>query len=402
MTSPRKLDRSKAGQTQPPAQSRAFSGPRGVTTFNGELPANPLPFELLQMILNVFCLSAPLDPDGPDLQALIQGIKGHLYNRDFAAAFGKPAYRQAYALRWSAARALGYTSILTDASRNYLFHVVGPAHPDGGGAAAAAATGPTKSQNEGFNESYTAVPHSPPKLKVVSIGGGAGAEAVALAASHRHLNRTDELEIIAVDNANWIDLIQNFANALTMPAPLSTHASAAAKARPENQPLLPSPSAVHVSFVLQDALSWDADDLQTTFANAALCTIMFTLNELFGVSLPKATAFLLRLTTAMSSGAHLLVVDSPGSYSEIRLGKKRTEKEEEQDGQADSAKRYPMKWLLDHALLEVASDDEGPKWEKVESEDSLWFRIDQKDKARLRYPLELENMRYQLHSYRRL
>jgi 25S rRNA (uracil2843-N3)-methyltransferase len=98
------------------------------------------------------------------------------------------------------------------------------------------------------------------------------------------------------------------------------------------------------------------------------------------------------------------VVDSPGSYSETKFGN------------ATDAKRYPMKWLLDHALLEnhkrrniaASDDDDGnnkPRgkdeyvaWEKMVEDDSRWFRIPEG----LRYGIPLENMRYQIHLYRRL
>jgi 25S rRNA (uracil2843-N3)-methyltransferase len=120
-----------------------------------------------------------------------------------------------------------------------------------------------------------------------------------------------------------------------------------------------------------------------------LCTMMFTLNELFSTSITRATAFLLALTESMSSGSWLLVVDSPGSYSEVKLGK----------GDDSKTKEYPMKWLLDHTLLEVACDGDNSKWTKVVSDDSRWFRLNQQ---LLKYPIELENMRYQIHLYQRV
>jgi 25S rRNA (uracil2843-N3)-methyltransferase len=83
------------------------------------------------------------------------------------------------------------------------------------------------------------------------------------------------------------------------------------------------------------------------------------------------------------AGTLLLVVDSPGSYSTVSLN--------------GAEKKYPMQWLLDHTLL-----DEGPKgdtaaWSKLTEDESKWFRLD----TRLRYPIELEDMRFQLHLYRR-
>ena len=84
----------------------------------------------------------------------------------------------------------------------------------------------------------------------------------------------------------------------------------------------------------------------------------------------------------------LLVVDSPGSYSTVSLN--------------GADKNYPMQWLLDHTLLADTSGgkakEEVRMWEKVQEDDSRWFRLDD----RLSYPIELENMRMQLHLYRRL
>jgi len=114
-------------------------------------------------------------------------------------------------------------------------------------------------------------------------------------------------------------------------------------------------------------------------------TIMFTLNELFTSSVSKATALLLALTDAMEPGSWLLVVDSPGSYSEVTLG-------------TGIPKRYPMQWLLNHTMLEAVGTTEGVrKWRKHCTDDSKWFRID----PRLKYLVELENMRYQMHLFHR-
>jgi 25S rRNA (uracil2843-N3)-methyltransferase len=93
------------------------------------------------------------------------------------------------------------------------------------------------------------------------------------------------------------------------------------------------------------------------------------------------------MTAAVKPGSLLLVMDSPGSYSETIVG--------------NEAKKYPMQWLLDHTLLEtqkLGANESIPQWEKLISEDSKWFRIAET----LHYPIPLENMRYQIHLYRRL
>ena len=205
-------------------------------------------------------------------------------------------------------------------------------------------------------------------------------------------------------------------NALTSRRTLSPFASATAKAA--NVPLTP-PAAFQSHFLRQDVLEWKsqmgAEDNQNLFAEPSLVTIMFTLNELYTASLSKTQNLLLNITANVQIGTLMLVVDSPGSYSTVTINNKE--------------KKYPMSWLLDHTLLETAprllshtfqvDDNSGEVsttsveddkqysghfkdppavWEKVVSDESRWFRLP----TGLRYPLELENMRYQIHLYRRL
>ncbi|KAK5944391.1 hypothetical protein PMZ80_003672 [Knufia obscura] len=358
-----------------------------------------LPVELQQVILNVFSIAFPIVQNTESLTQVIQEVKGHLFNRDFPSAFSQPSYLQAYALRWSAARALGYSQILTRPDRAYLLTT--PSALPGK---------PCRDQLETQrNDPGRSVAGTQARVsdvsnakKVVCLGGGAGAEIVALAAAHRHLDVKSAFGIIAVDSADWSDPVGKLSSAISTAPTLSARASEAAKAKIENRPLLEDSSKLTVSFIHQDVLTWDIESLRRTMENASLCTIMFTLNELFGASLPKTTSFLLNLTSSMPTGSHLLVVDSPGSYSEIQLGKASKVQDNVHEPEKPPTKKYPMKWLLDHTLLELAESGDDARWKKTESEDSLWFRIDQKERDKLRYPVELENMRYQLHLYQRI
>jgi 25S rRNA (uracil2843-N3)-methyltransferase len=118
-----------------------------------------------------------------------------------------------------------------------------------------------------------------------------------------------------------------------------------------------------------------------------LLTLFFTLNELYTASIGKTTALLLSLSLTAKRGTLLLVVDSPGSYSETTVGKE--------------AKKYPVQWLLDHALLgteKSRSEEATASWMKVFSDDSRWFRLPDG----LHYPIPLENMRYQISLYRKI
>ncbi|GLB10513.1 hypothetical protein AtubIFM57258_006921 [Aspergillus tubingensis] len=359
-----------------------------------------------------------------DIKGLIQTIKTHLYNRDFDSAFtdANEELLRAYALRWSSSRALGYAGIF----RALLKEMIKPISKDDDDAAAAAST-----------------------KNVVCIGGGAGAEIVALAAAWRDFldgaelrsssSASDEgqiadavkavslddgkgeeekqltstststsatatstypgLSVTAVDIADWSKVVERLSTAIRSPTVTGS------KSHPA--PLLPSSGdeekkkktpGLNVQFEKLDVLSAGEKELQGLFSqqgaescSTALVTLMFTLNELFSTSMAKATGFLLRMTDMLRPGTVLLVVDSPGSYSTLKLGKGG-------DGEVRE-RQYPMKFLLDHTLLSVA---EG-KWERLLSQDSRWWR---RDAARLKYDVGegagLEDMRFQVHVYRRV
>ncbi|KAH6630851.1 hypothetical protein B0J18DRAFT_408041 [Chaetomium sp. MPI-SDFR-AT-0129] len=125
-----------------------------------------------------------------------------------------------------------------------------------------------------------------------------------------------------------------------------------------------------------------------------LITLLFTLNELFTAGgLAPTTRFLLALTDAAPVGSLLLVVDSPGSYSEVVIG-------DTQGKDGKKKREYPMGWLLDRVLLDTEREGDGEddkkRWVKVEEKESVWFRLG----TGLEYPIGLEDMRYQMHLYR--
>ncbi|PYI06843.1 hypothetical protein BO78DRAFT_429354 [Aspergillus sclerotiicarbonarius CBS 121057] len=388
-----------------------------------------IPTTLQQLLLNTF--KAALLPNGQDYlksdpnngdsgqldtKNLIQTIKAHLYNRDFDSAFtdaGEDLLR-AYALRWSASRALGYVGVFKALMGGLL-------------------RGRSGGERQGEGEEGT---------HVVCIGGGAGAEIVALAGAWRdwsgsgseseseseemgvvegvakikldghHGDEEEEglstttaaptpaakeevvdkrhhsrLDITAVDIADWSSVVSRLSTAIQSPAVMG----------PKSHPAPLYGGEINIDFQKLDVLTAEEKQLRGLLRcegkgrGTALVTLMFTLNELFSTSMAKTTGFLLRLTDLLGPGTVLLVVDSPGSYSTLKLGKS-------EEGEVRE-RQYPMKFLLDHTLLSVA---EG-KWERVLSQDSRWWR---RDAARLRYEVGegagLEDMRYQVHVYRRL
>ena len=314
--------------------------------------------ELQQLILNIFRDAIPITADS-NLKQVIQHVKGHLHDRDFASAFGAEEFLHAYALRWSASRALAYANIFAglDVKDSWL-----------------------GDQDTNVEDLAPDSNHA----QVLCVGGGGGAEVVALAAVANLLSLS-RLTVTAVDIADWSTVLDKLATGITEPPTLSQYASAAKRAN--NQALL-SPLRLRLDFKKQDVLECTDDEIRVLVADVSLVTIMFTLNELFSISVAKTTAFLLKLTDIMKPESWLLVVDSPGSYSEVALG-----------GYHET-KQYPMKWLLDHTLqrLAVSEPNGTSRWKKHLGDDSRWFRI---TGGKLAYPIDLENMRYQVHIYQR-
>ncbi|KAI9841656.1 MAG: hypothetical protein M1838_003460 [Thelocarpon superellum] len=340
----------------------------------------PVPLEHQQAVLDLFKTSFR-QRIASDPSRLLQEIKGHLYNRDFDAAFGRPDYLEAYAIRWSPSRALAYLDIFRALPRDMLKPTSSPREDDG-----------------------------PPTLRVTCFGGGAGAEVVALATclgvvqpSPRSTpNLSGErwhLVVRVADIANWSTVLEKLGKATLATQPSDPGI--------ENGSDLPrfyegDENNPAVGFRQCDLLDLSSEELQSLVVDARLITIMFTLNELYAASRVKTTKLLLDIGSVVQIGTFLLVVDSPGSYSSVKLGSGGAASQAEQ-------KTYPMHWLLDHTLLSAgagagagAGDDEPGKeacvswrWKKITGEESRWFRFPEN----LRYPVDLENMRYQIHLY---
>ncbi|KAK4104030.1 hypothetical protein N658DRAFT_419696 [Parathielavia hyrcaniae] len=324
-----------------------------------------------QRVLDVFRHAFGDVLSSPSLTATLQSVKQALYDRDFARAFGDPELLDVYAARWSPTRALCYASVLSGI-REHLEPLVQSTPAD-----------TTSTEN-----TPTSDPPPSQQLKVLSIGGGA-AELVAFGAFLSQHPSPLSGSITLLDSGPWEPVITKLTTALTTPPPISTYATAASKL--SNAALIP-PARLTPTFLQQDALALSTSDLASLLGTTTplLITILFTLNELFTASgIRKTTAFLLNLTSAIPLGSLLLVVDSPGSYSETTVGKE--------------AKRYPMQWLLDRIMLGTRREPvRGRRWAKVESADSVWFRLDAAagSPSGVEYPIPLENMRYQMHLYR--
>ncbi|KAI4122169.1 MAG: hypothetical protein LQ338_005977 [Usnochroma carphineum] len=349
--------------------------------------ASRIDLQLQQSLLTTFTVAFASRFDDK-LQSAIQTVKGHLYARDFDKAFADQAGLEAYAVRWSPSRALAYLELFCSLPR-LRDALLQTRQADGEG----------KSGRR--------------KTKVVCLGGGAGAEIVALAGwlrclQNRHVHAQAEeemeeeerigIEVLAVDIAPWNTPIQKLYSSLTTPPPLSPYASAAIKAA--SRPLVHQEDYL-AGFRQRDVLAMGEEELRELCEDVGMVTLMFTLNELYSVSISRTTNLLLQLTNTVAKGVILLVVDSPGSYSVVGLTRGAKEMKD-QEGK-NTVKKYPMQWLLDHTLLEAAKEGKGDgkgvrQWEKMHEEQSRWFRLEEG----LKYPIALEDMRMQISVYRRL
>ncbi|KAH7356920.1 hypothetical protein BKA65DRAFT_217610 [Rhexocercosporidium sp. MPI-PUGE-AT-0058] len=375
--------------------------PTAKTVKNKSSVETVVPLKLQQLALNVFKDTFPEVLASETLQALLQEVKGRLYDRDFDQAFGRKEYLEAYAVRWSPSRALCYQSVLVDLQQ-HLTAVFPPCRSGkrigagglhaicfGGGAAEVVAFGAflrflrTTTQQRSPHDADlkldtliitdTAVCDADPPLKESNDSTG------------------QEIDLVLVDNADWKDVSTKLSSGLIATPTLSKYANASA--REANSPLI-AVGSFKSTFLMENVLEMDRQRLLAlTEGKKALITLLFTLNELYTASISKTTKLLLNLTSSVEPGTLLLVVDSPGSYSETTFGPA---------GDTETPKKYPMKWLLEHTLLGTEAprgqDPTVALWEKVVSDDSRWFRIHET----LRYPIAIENMRYQLHLYRRI
>lgn len=205
------------------------------------------------------------------------------------------------------------------------------------------------------------------------------------------------LHLNFVDVADWSSVLSKLDQGLKTPPTLSKYASAAARAANVSFLL---PGTLEHTFMRADILDYGTDDLRAMIAtDPALITFMFTLNELYMTSMPRTTAFFQRVTEATPKGTLLLVVDAPGAYSQVAVGNAK---------EGEGTRNYPMSRLLDYALLPNStkksgsedSDDEEPEraWDKVIEEPVMSYRLEQG----LKYPVSLENMKFQVHLFKRV
>ena len=220
---------------------------------------------------------------------------------------------------------------------------------------------------------------------MVCLGGGAGAELIGLITGwgimqQREASHSSRLRLDLVDSASWTSVLHALGQNL--------------------HSLVPDGCSVEYAFHHIDVLApLAAEVLRPLLADADLVTLFFTLNELYATGLGVTTQFLLELGEGMKAGARLCVVDSAGSYAGVVFDQETGGQRDQTDKEQGLGKRYPMTWMLDHTLLELdGQDEQGTQWRRLLADESRWFR---RDKT-LEYPLQLEDMRYQVRIFERL
>lgn len=269
---------------------------------------------------------------GNKLETQVQAVKGALYDRDYERAFGTQENLDAYVVRWSPSRALGYSALMQSL------------------------------------EPIKTLFQTQPDVKALTIGGGAGAEVVALG-SIALLNENEpvRIKVTAVDVAEWGGVLDKIVHYIAG----NWYKQAASLEDALTQMSLDE-AKFSVKFINHDILSLSPDTYNLETLD--LITSMFTTNELFALSKAGTVRFL-RSLSACKKGTLLLLVESAGSYSQIQVG----------------TKTFPVQFLIDHSLT-----SEG-HWKLLEGSDSKWYRVP----SNIYYNLKLENMRFFFRLYER-
>ena len=387
---------------QPPRPSQPSSS---IPTAEN-IQQNHLPIELQQLLLSIFRSTFPTCQDYEGLKPTLQQIKNAVSERDFERAFGRLDWLEAYAVRWSPSRALCYATVLAEICRDFkeewwVNRLLGD-------------------DSIGIRESSNHPESTLHPLKAVCYGGGA-AEIMAFGAILRHilpfsaakptiadipskavsesmssvlLSETSLpasiFDLHLVDAANWNPIIASLQTGLTTPPLLSKYASVSAKA---NNASFLLPDVLKPHFHQSNIIEASQGELESMIgAEPVLLTLFFTLGDLCATSVAKSTAFLLKLTLVAPKDTLLLIIDSPESSSVVTV---------EKDEEGNERKRYPMHYLLDMVLMEnhlPRAVDDKPVWEKLIGDQSRYFRLEEG----LKFPMSLENMRFQVYLFKKL
>ncbi|KAK6530100.1 hypothetical protein TWF694_003472 [Orbilia ellipsospora] len=367
--------KSKAKQSRDlPGQSKKKTGNSGSSTTTTTKVNAPLLRQFKTILTTFHDTFSHLFT--PNLPSIIQSVKQSLYLRDYVSAFDSPEKLQAYVVRWSVARALAYSEMI---STHWWSHEVTQCFI----------------QQDSVND----------RLKIACIGGGAGAELAGIAAAYSSFTAqqnprevVDEeplegtveplkgrgLDLTLLDFATWSPIVDSLYDNITD----STGTSQ----------IYLEKSDFTAKFHQQDVLSPLSEASISSLASADIITILFTAGELYSQSSTLTTKFLISLHALAKPGALLVIVDSAGGFEDLDILQKGSSRSDKQSNATNNNAigGYKLGFLLDKTLTNRQ------KWEIIASEDAKWWRAPQELKEEGdRYPLELENMRCLMRVYRR-
>jgi 25S rRNA (uracil2843-N3)-methyltransferase len=361
---------------------------------------SPTDDEILELVHHA--LRATLD--SPTLSNNVQKVKGLLYEKKWLELFGDATLLESYAGRWVPSRACCYRELfamLGDVRRLFIVERDGVDSEAGDDDEAdeddeeagdrQAAEAAEDDQAESSQAGPSTPSPEPLDTRIISLGGGASSELLAVAALVHACMSLEPKATAAdgkgksparwswtgVDIGAWGNIVDKFQQSIQAEWDLGedtlgidfVHADLLKPAGAE-------PAADSVAGL----------DFPRVFSpQPSLVTLLFTLTELLTQSRPATFTFLRSITTNSPPGTFFLVADSASDLSEFEMG--------------SSGRKWPIHMILDTMLLGPPSSPSG-EWEPVRKEDSRWFRMGEGVGAG--WPVKLENTRYWLRLYRRL
>ncbi|KAI8983476.1 hypothetical protein BDB01DRAFT_835572 [Pilobolus umbonatus] len=250
----------------------------------------------------------------PDFFKTLQTIKASFVQRDYEGIFTEPSNLEVYAAAYVPGRALCYYEIFSKRPQILKFLLK--------------------------------------KSQIYCVGAGCGSELVAMAAAMTRLPaEKQQIKLILQDIGNYSTVIDSFERTI-------------------RDKWLITESQLECVFDQSDILDLSNEETIRRFSTSNLITFMFVMNELF-VKKGPAMALIQKMIGCMRKNAYLLVVESAGSFSHLKVGNK----------------TYMVYTLLD-AIKDL---------ELVVGEDARWYRHPED----LKYPLDVQNMRYFIRLYKK-
>nr|ODN91245.1 cytoplasmic protein [Cryptococcus depauperatus CBS 7841] len=406
----KKRNQNKQGQTRklhhPPPPRSSSLPPTSTTTPLplAEGPFNPPNSELLSLIHRA--LHKTLSSDS--FQDTIQKIKGLLYDQKWLEVFcGPEGLLEAYAGRWVPSRAACFRELMgsligelfgVDAEGEVAQGIerLGVADEEGeeyDGGIPAGEKGEEPDCRERDITSSKSIHH------ILSLGGGAGSELLAVSALIRAtlLARPTHHPLFTwtgIDIGRWHDVLQKLMHVVRVDWMLNeellnidyVQGDLLASVDPTSEDKLKDGDGKSMEDVAARPI-----DLVHIMQDKppTLITLFFTLTELLSQSRSSTLSLLSTLTAQSDPETLFLIVDSASDISEFSLGAQ--------------GRKWPVYMIIDTLLTRTTdggNDGKTGGWEKIKGEDSRWFRFEEGVGAG--WACKLENTRYWYRLYKRI